>query len=83
MRQTSVHVIWNAQAGAAAANQDVLEMFERHSDISVHQPDTSDDARTLVEQLSRQGAATIVAAGGDGSVNAVLQGLMAAGRNRS
>ena len=79
MQITPVHILWNGHAGSAAANQAVLEEFQRNPDITVHHPTTSNQSRILAETLSNDGAKTIVAAGGDGSINSVVQGLMAAG----
>ena len=79
MQPTPIQVLWNAHAGTAGVNQEVLETLERRSDVTVHRPRTAEDARALAEELSRRGAAIVAAGGGDGSVNAVVQGLIAAG----
>ncbi|QDT50459.1 Diacylglycerol kinase [Symmachiella dynata] len=79
MSETPIHLLWNSHAGSAEANQDVLAMFQSRPDVTVHQPGSDVEACKLVEQVSRNGAQTVIAAGGDGTVNSVVQGLMHAG----
>lgn len=79
MAKTPIHLIWNNHAGSAEAHQDVLEMFRHRDDVTVHQPGSEDETRSLTSELSEGGARIVIAAGGDGTVNSVVQGLVQAG----
>ena len=69
-------VIWNPNAGSVAAAQAIKQRMEARDRTAVHQTTTGDQAIRLVAQHLAQGENQIVAAGGDGTINAVINGMM-------
>lgn len=69
-------VMWNSSAGSAEAAGHVLDELRTMSNVAIREP--SGRAATIGESLeaARDGAEVIVAAGGDGTVNSVVEGLM-------
>lgn len=66
-------LVWNAGSGKAVANQMVRENFPQSQIVDMGRE------VNLAEQIAakvRQGAEVVVAAGGDGTVNAVVNALM-------
>lgn len=77
MRRTLV--IWNPVSGRAAEAVDVVEWISAREDTTVQVTESSADAEDFAENGVRDGYSLIVAAGGDGTVNAVANGLAKAG----
>lgn len=71
-------VIWNRQAGSAAANENVRRELTHRIDTEVLEPASSEEASRLTQEAVERGRKVVIAAGGDGTVNDVVQGLMAA-----
>lgn len=71
-------VIWNPNAGsteqAAAIHQKLID----HPDVTIYEPTSGTDAQAKVRIACEQGIKLIVAAGGDGTVNSVINGLSTA-----
>ncbi|QDT35281.1 diacylglycerol/lipid kinase family protein [Thalassoglobus polymorphus] len=73
----SIHVIWNRHASQAEKYAELLETFNSRSDVVVLESESSDHAREYAAKVSQEDARVIVAAGGDGTVNTVMEGLLA------
>ncbi|AFM26637.1 diacylglycerol/lipid kinase family protein [Desulfomonile tiedjei] len=75
-----VIVICNASAGAVTSDARVRisESFARHPDVSlrVFVPENAADISKHVDSAIEQGTDIVVAAGGDGTVNAVIQKIV-------
>ena len=73
--QAPVPIILNpaARSTKAATKLDRLRRLEPAPDL--HLTSATGDATVIAERLARQGHSLIVAAGGDGTVNEVLQGI--------
>ncbi|MEZ6128579.1 MAG: diacylglycerol kinase family lipid kinase [Planctomycetaceae bacterium] len=71
-------VIWNAHSGSAAENEHVLLSLANRRGVVVSQSKSADDAQRLAQAAALSGANMIVAAGGDGTVNSVAQGILQA-----
>lgn len=69
------HVIWNRNAGSAQANVELCERLEQRHDTCIHFPESGDETRRIAKEVSHNGAEAVIAAGGDGTVNDVVQGL--------
>jgi diacylglycerol kinase (ATP) len=71
-------VIWNTGAGSAEAAAAAKDELRQAAGISLVEVATRGETIQAARQASDGGAELVVAAGGDGTVNAVVNGLMAA-----
>jgi YegS/Rv2252/BmrU family lipid kinase len=80
---TAAHVIVNPAAGRGAAGRAadrVTRAFrERGWEVTLSRTDAPGHAVTLATAAARDGAATVIAVGGDGTVHEVANGILAAG----
>jgi diacylglycerol kinase (ATP) len=82
----AIHVIFNPVAGQNQAARLAPLLKSRLAAMDdVHWCATTQpgDARRLAGEALRAGAAAVVAAGGDGTVNEIVNGLMSAGESRA
>lgn len=70
-----IPVILNPTARSAKASQRSAAILELSSRIRLCETSGPGDARRLARELAEAGAAVVVAAGGDGTVNEVVNGL--------
>ena len=75
MAEPPIPVILNPAARSTLAARRVVAIESLRPAPRVHLTDKPGDAEVLAETLVREGHRIIVAAGGDGTVNEVLQGL--------
>lgn len=68
-------IIWNATAGSAGNHARLRAELERRAGVTIHESNSGPDAAALARQAVDRGVGLIVAAGGDGTVHAVVQGL--------
>lgn len=77
----SVHLVVNPSAGRGRAGKELGALTsllaERGIEHVIHPTQRGGHATELAVQASRAGAGTVVAVGGDGTVNEVVNGLMA------
>jgi len=74
-----VHVLWNPHAGSAESNAAVRERLLESPAVTLIETSSRDDAMRKARLAAERGASRVVAAGGDGTVNAVVMGLLQAG----
>jgi YegS/Rv2252/BmrU family lipid kinase len=79
MKQNSSHIILNPKAGNGAARRllPILDklLVKKNLNISIHLTCAQGDATKITQRLLGEGALKIVAAGGDGTINEVLNGF--------
>lgn len=68
-------VILNPNAGTALAQEQLAEQFQRWPGLTISQTKEPGDGRQLAAQAVRDDCELVVAAGGDGTINEVLNGL--------
>lgn len=68
-------VIWNAGAGSTSQADEIRETLLQKRDIQLVETGSREDAIREVEQACRSGMERVIAAGGDGTVNAVVTAL--------
>lgn len=72
-------IIANPAAGTAGAKLDPLrELVAGRTDVQFHETAGPGDARRLAAEAAAAGVELVMAAGGDGTINEVIQGLAAA-----
>jgi YegS/Rv2252/BmrU family lipid kinase len=74
-----VPVIFNPSARSAQAESRIDELKALSDRIVLHPTSQAGDARDIAASLAAAGAPIIVAAGGDGTVNEVVNGIASAG----
>jgi diacylglycerol kinase (ATP) len=70
-------VIMNPAAGSAASSGPLHDRLAAIPDLTVRQTCAMGQARAVAREAIREGYELVVAAGGDGTVNEVVQGLSA------
>jgi diacylglycerol kinase (ATP) len=76
-----IKLIINPVAGRISADktEEIIEFFQRnHAQVSFESTGKPHDATSISERAAREGFDTIVAVGGDGTVNEVLNGMAGA-----
>lgn len=68
--------IWNPSAGSADEGRDVRRRLESMPHVSICEPAGRTDAIEVTCREVTQGAELIVAAGGDGTLSSVVEGMM-------
>lgn len=68
-------IILNPKAGTAAQQSTLLPKLEQHSDVTWHVTQRPRQATRLASEALAAGSELVVAAGGDGTVNEVVNGL--------
>lgn len=73
-------MVLNPEAGSAADGIVLREALDRLPEVRIRPTRRAGDARIFAREAARSGAERVVAAGGDGTVNEVVNGLMDASR---
>ncbi len=68
-------VIWNPNAGSVDQAEEVRGKLVDHPDMTIYEPTSAADAQSKVQIDCEHGTKLIVAAGGDGTINSVINGL--------
>lgn len=74
----SVAILWNPSAGSTETARELKAHLRRQPGFAIHQPDSREATIEVARQAAAQGWELVVAAGGDGTINAVVTGLMQA-----
>ena len=77
---STIPVIFNPCARSAKNGDRAEELQALSPRIVLHPTQEAGDARRLAAMLAAEGAPVVVAAGGDGTINEVVNGLAASGR---
>jgi diacylglycerol kinase (ATP) len=78
LENTRTVVIWNPSAGSAEQADDVRRELEASPHVTICSPGGREAAIEETLRAAEDGAELIIAAGGDGSVNSVVEGLLQA-----
>jgi YegS/Rv2252/BmrU family lipid kinase len=70
-----IPVIFNPSARSATASDRVVAIQELSGEILLCPTSAAGDARRLAKEWADRGAPTIIASGGDGTINEVVQGI--------
>ena len=70
-----VFVVFNPRAGAAGAAEALRDRLEARADVTVVTPESPDETRRQATRARDEGYDWIVAAGGDGTIHSVVNGL--------
>lgn len=73
-------IIWNPAAGKAAAADEVKAWLAAQRETTIWETSREQDALSLAARAVREGFDRVIAAGGDGTINAVANGIAAAGK---
>ncbi|QDT54848.1 Lipid kinase YegS [Caulifigura coniformis] len=74
-QESNVVVIWNSTAGSSGGAEDVRRTLETRPDVTVFETASREESLRRVERACKEGASRVIAAGGDGTVNAVVTAL--------
>ncbi|WP_164102929.1 diacylglycerol/lipid kinase family protein [Candidatus Laterigemmans baculatus] len=76
-------VLWNPRAGRAHEAGSVRRLLESLRNVVVHEAASNDDAAARAAEAADEGFERVVAAGGDGTVNAIAGSIVASGSSVS
>ncbi len=68
-------VVFNAKAGSATSAQALRERLSERGNVTLVEPESPDETRPRGARAKQEGYDVIVAAGGDGTIHAVVNGL--------
>lgn len=68
-------IVWNPNAGSTSQAAEIRERIVASPDVEIYEPTSSADAQEKVRIECEHGTRLVVAAGGDGTVNTVINGL--------
>lgn len=69
-------VILNKNAGSAEVAESVIDAFDAEAELDCRMPEKEGESAALAREAVREGFDVVAAAGGDGTVNQVVNGLM-------
>lgn len=72
-------VLWNSRAGRAADAVEAHALFHSFRNVVVHETQSNAEAGELARTAAEQGFQRVVSAGGDGTLNAAVNGLIEGG----
>lgn len=73
--ETSKLVIWNPNAGSTSQAQEIRKRIADLHGTVIYEPTSPADAQAKVQIECERGTKLVIAAGGDGTVNSVINGL--------
>ena len=68
-------VVFNPKAGSAKSAQALRQRLIEHGNVTLVEPESSEQTRLAAARAKQEGYDVIVAAGGDGTIHAVVNGL--------
>jgi len=75
MPQSQYLVLWNPSARSAQQQGRLRDDLESRPDVDLHIASSAAETRQRVRQAAGQDGCHVVAAGGDGTINAVINGI--------
>ena len=72
----SILIIHNPKSGGGRCNDDIDQLVKQHRQIKLVQTSEAGEATQHAHDAPRKGHTHVIAAGGDGTVNEVINGLM-------